>query len=106
MKGMSRVKHLERCKLERSIQCLMVRMQATTARRRRVHGAVVRWRPPPRAGDDCVPWVAGVGRAFQIRQPVLAMFFFYLSQSSRSHDGAYGDGRAQTTVGSETWDPV
>ena len=33
------------------------------------------------------------GRAFQLRQPVLAMFFD-LSQSSRSHDGAYGDGRA------------
>ena len=33
------------------------------------------------------------GRAFQIRQPVLAMFFD-LSQSSRSHDGAYDDGRA------------
>ena len=32
-------------KLETSIQYFMVCVQATTARKRRVHGAVVRWRP-------------------------------------------------------------
>ena len=72
----SRVKHLEKCKLGRSIQYLMVRVQATTARRRRVHGAVVRWRPAlVRKRFLVFLGLRVFGRAFQLRQPALAMFF-------------------------------
>ena len=57
-----------------------------------------------RAGEDCVPWVAGVGRAFQIRQPVLAMFLIFRSRPDHMTVLMVMD--AQTAVGSETWDPV